>query len=85
MNGGIPMTNPFTGRTIVFTGTLAMPRKEAKALAERLGAKVADGVTQNTDFVIAGRDAGAKLLKAKSLGLVVLDETEWTEMVKQAE
>jgi DNA ligase (NAD+) len=86
MYGGMYMTNPpLKDKTIVFTGTLAMPRKEAKAIAERAGAKVADAVTKNTDLVVCGHDAGAKLVKAKALGIVVLTETEWAEMAEQAE
>ncbi|MGI9480043.1 MAG: NAD-dependent DNA ligase LigA [Hyphomicrobiaceae bacterium] len=67
-----------TGKTVVFTGTLVqMTRSEAKALAERLGAKVAGSVSKKTDYVVAGADAGSKLKKAEQLGLNILSEDDW--------
>lgn len=72
-----------SGKTIVLTGTLErMTRSEAKARAESLGAKVAGSVSKNTDFVVAGADAGSKLTKAKELGVKVIDEDEWLGMLK---
>jgi DNA ligase (NAD+) len=63
------------GRTLVLTGTLSsMTREDAKAALEALGAKVAGSVSKKTDFVIAGEDAGSKLVKARELGVPVLDE-----------
>lgn len=72
-----------TGKTVVFTGTLTtMGRDEAKAQAERLGAKVAGSVSKNTDYLIAGADAGSKLKKAAELGVKTLTEDEWKELIK---
>jgi DNA ligase (NAD+) len=71
------------GKTVVFTGALEqMTREEAKAMAERLGAKVAGSVSKKTDYVVAGPGAGSKLGKAKELGVNVLSENEWFKLVK---
>jgi DNA ligase (NAD+) len=74
--------SPVSGKTVVFTGTLEhMTRSEAKARAERLGAKVAGSVSKNTDYVVAGPGAGSKLKNAKDLGVQVLSEDEWLKLI----
>jgi DNA ligase (NAD+) len=66
------------GKVVVFTGTLeTMARPEAKALAERLGAKVTDSVSRKTDLVVLGADAGSKARKAAELGVRTVSEQEW--------
>jgi DNA ligase (NAD+) len=75
--------SPVSGKTVVFTGTLErMTRSEAKAKAERLGAKVAGSVSKNTDYVVAGPGAGSKLKNAKDLGVAVLSEDEWLKLIE---
>ncbi|MBQ0820210.1 NAD-dependent DNA ligase LigA [Microvirga sp. HBU67558] len=74
--------SPVAGKTVVFTGSLEqMTREEAKAMAERLGAKVAGSVSKKTDIVVAGPGAGSKLAKAAELGLQVMDEDGWFALV----
>ncbi|MEZ0170042.1 NAD-dependent DNA ligase LigA [Microvirga sp. TS319] len=82
MEAPASVNSPVAGKTVVFTGSLEqMTREEAKAMAERLGAKVAGSVSKKTDIVVAGPGAGSKLAKAAELGLQVMDEDGWFALV----
>ncbi len=75
-------SSPVAGKTVVFTGSLEkMTRDEAKAMAERLGAKTAGSVSKKTDYVVAGPGAGSKLAKAAEAGVKVLTEDEWFALI----
>ena len=74
--------SPFTGKVMVFTGTLSqMSRAEAKAKAESLGAKVSGSVSKKTDIVVAGVEAGSKAKKAVELGVELIDEDTWMAQI----
>ena len=74
--------SPIAGKTVVFTGSLEkMTREEAKATAERLGAKASGSVSKKTDYVVAGPGAGSKLAEAKKHGVKVLTEDEWLKLI----
>lgn len=80
----VASVSPVAGKTVVFTGALEqMTRDEAKAMAERLGAKVAGSVSSKTDLLVAGPGAGSKLKDAAKHGVQVIDEAGWFELVGQ--
>ena len=79
----VASAGPFAGKTVVLTGTLAgYTREEAKAEIERRGGRVAGSVSRKTDMVVAGEDAGSKVKKAQELGVRVVDEAGFREMLR---
>ena len=73
----------FIGKTVVITGTLdTLSRDQAKELLERAGAKVSGSVSSKTDYLLAGADAGGKLEKAQTLGITIIDETEFFKLLE---
>ncbi len=78
------VSSPISGKTFVLTGTLpGLTRDEAKDMIEALGGKVAGSVSKKTDYVVAGAEAGSKLDKAQTLGITILDEIQFRELLKQ--
>ncbi len=71
------------GKTFIFTGRISMPREDAKSIVVRLGGTVASSVSKRTDYVVVGEDPGSKLAKAEKLGVKVIDEKAFREMVKK--
>jgi DNA ligase (NAD+) len=79
----IQKESPFTGKKVVLTGTLEKyTRKEASDIIESLGGEVASSVSKATDYVLAGESAGSKLSKAQALGIAVISEAEFEEMIR---
>jgi DNA ligase (NAD+) len=78
------VSSPISGKTFVLTGTLpGLTRDEAKDMIEALGGKVAGSVSKKTDYLVAGAEAGSKLDKAQTLGITILDEIQFRELLKQ--
>lgn len=80
----VPAETVLAGRKIVFTGRSSRSRSELKSLAEGAGARVVSSVSKGTDYVVAGVDAGSKLAKAQELGLEILDEDGFLELIERA-
>lgn len=76
-------SSPFSGKTVVLTGTMSKPRGEIKALLESLGAKISSSVSKKTDFLVYGEEAGSKYDKAVSLEVTVLNENEMLDKVRE--
>ncbi|MBK5190590.1 MAG: NAD-dependent DNA ligase LigA [Methanosarcinales archaeon] len=82
VEGAVEEERILEGKTFIFTGRISMPREEAKSIVERLGGNVASSVSKKTDYVVAGEDPGSKLEKAEKLGVKVIDEEAFREMVE---
>jgi DNA ligase (NAD+) len=78
---GVLSVGPFSGKTVVITGTLSMKRDELKEKLRQSGAKVTDSVTKKTDILVCGTDAGSKLDKAKGLGIRIIEEPELMQIL----
>ena len=73
--------SPIAGKVFVFTGTLTMERRDAEALVKRYGARASGSVSKKTDYVVAGDNAGSKADRARELGVTVLTEEEFRELL----
>jgi len=80
--GEVEVEKVLEGKTFIFTGRISMPREDAKSIVVRLGGYVASSVSKRTDYVVAGEEPGSKLAKAEKLGVKVIDEKAFREMVK---
>jgi DNA ligase (NAD+) len=79
-----PAAGPLEGKTFVFTGALSgLSRPDAEALVTSLGARTASSVSKKTDYVVAGEEAGSKLVRAEQLGLTILDEDQFLELMRR--
>ena len=75
--------NRFEGKTFVLTGSLSeFTRKEAEELIEKYGGKTSGSVSKKTDYLLAGEEAGSKLTKARELGITIISEEEFKELIK---
>ncbi|HEX7574610.1 MAG TPA: BRCT domain-containing protein, partial [Bacteroidota bacterium] len=78
-----PKEGALAGKTFVLTGTLSSyTREEASRLVEENGGKVVSSVSKNTSFLLAGKDAGSKLTRARELGIAVISEEEFTKLIR---
>ena len=81
----VAAAGPFAGKTVVLTGTLSRySREQAKAEIERRGGRVSGSISRKTDLLVAGEDAGSKLAKAQELGVRVMDENQFAELIGNA-
>ena len=81
----VASAGPFAGKTVVLTGTLSQySREQAKAEIERRGGRVSGSISRKTDLLVAGEDAGSKLAKARELGVRVMEEKEFAELIGEA-
>ena len=81
-SGRIPGPVPSSGKTFVLTGTLEKyTRDKASEIIEENGGKTSSSVSRKTDYVLAGKEAGSKLKKAESLGVVIISESEFEDML----
>jgi len=78
----VDSSSPVAGKTFVITGTLSKPRPEFKTLIESLGGKVSGSISKKTDFLLSGENGGSKLSKAETLGVTILDENSFKELIE---